>query len=268
MFEPIDTGSDSYRNFYERGSLRNTTFISVANLVFFVMLTIYGFVYVNASNMNCSRASLFHSSYPNYRDFATLILLIPVIYLGGNIVMLRSPTDTDPESDSALTDYDCLKNNMGFWFLGMFMGLNYTHYNQGFLKDLSFTPEKMRTWGPGLWIFGISMIVYYWANILFSAYCFISIGRGFFQLKVILAVVGPSILITIALRKTHQVHFHHYTGGLWGIPFHWFPHPIVIFQGGFCTGLLIEGVARWGFDSWWIPIENSQAAVKEKHTPL
>ena len=75
LIKPIDTGSELYRSLYERGNLRNTTWLPLANLLYLFFAVVYGFIYVNASNMNCARDSLFHSSYPNYRDFMTLTLL-------------------------------------------------------------------------------------------------------------------------------------------------------------------------------------------------
>ena len=75
--------------------------------------------------------------------------------------------------------YDLLKN-LGYWYIGQLIGLNYTHANQGFLKDFSYSFEKMRNWGLKLWFVGIATIVYIVSVIYFVANCFITIGQGLF----------------------------------------------------------------------------------------
>ena len=91
----------------------------MANLVFYVMMNLFGHIYVNVSNMNCSRASVFHSSYPNTSDLKTTMMLSPVIYFAGNIVAIRAPTDV-PEGHSL---WECLAYNMAFWLPGFLTGL-------------------------------------------------------------------------------------------------------------------------------------------------
>ena len=76
--------------------MHDTTFLSVANFVFYALSNIYGFVYVNACNMNCSRKSLLYSSYPSYRDFIIMMVLIVPCYFAGAIIFLRAPTDSMP----------------------------------------------------------------------------------------------------------------------------------------------------------------------------
>eukprot|EP00354_Favella_ehrenbergii_P004353 CAMPEP_0170473260 /NCGR_PEP_ID=MMETSP0123-20130129/15186_1 /TAXON_ID=182087 /ORGANISM="Favella ehrenbergii, Strain Fehren 1" /LENGTH=95 /DNA_ID=CAMNT_0010742143 /DNA_START=227 /DNA_END=514 /DNA_ORIENTATION=- len=94
--------------------------------------------------MNCSRASLLHSSYPNKKDFTIATLLAPAFYMMNCVVTLRDPKDA--RENEALSKWECLQNNMGFWFAGYLFGLNYTHFNQGLLKDFSITPAKMKHW--------------------------------------------------------------------------------------------------------------------------
>ena len=106
---------------------------------------------------------------------------------------------------------------MGCWYAGHLFGLNFTHLNQGFLKDFSYSPEKMRNWDLKLWLFGIAVMVYFWYNVFFVAYCFISIGQGFFQLKAAFLVFLVLAIVTYALRKTHDFHLHHYSCSALGI---------------------------------------------------
>ena len=264
--------NELYRSFYERGKLRNTTHISVANFVFYYIANICGTVYVNACNVNCSRPSLFHSSYLNHRSFFLTLLLTPFYFFAGFIVVLRDPHDLsslppptgENEKVATLTETDCFWNNLVYWFLGYFIGLNYTHFNQGFLKDLSYSPEKMRAWGPKLWCVGIAVLADYLWNVYFAAYCFISIGQGWFQLKVCAVILLTPVLISFVLRKTHDFHFHHYTGAMMALPLLWFPHGYLVFNMGFAAGCLVEGTTRWGYDAWWIRKKNLNKESKPR----
>jgi len=143
---------------------------------------------------------------------------------------------------------------MGSWFLGYIIGLNYTHFNQGFLKDFSVSVDRMRNWGPGLWIFFTLVMFYYWGTLFFAASCFISVGQGLFQLSIIFLVMSPTFIISFLIRETHFFHFHHYVFAVYAIPCLWFPHWYIIFNAGFSSGVIVEGLARWGADPLWIRI--------------
>mmetsp|Transcript_3796 Transcript_3796/g.4769 ORF Transcript_3796/g.4769 Transcript_3796/m.4769 type:complete len:82 (+) Transcript_3796:321-566(+) len=81
--------------------------------------------------MNCSRASVLHSSYPNKKDFTLALLLTPAFYMANCVVTLRDPKDVaaSESADRAMSEWACLVNNMGYWFAGYLIGLNYTHAN-------------------------------------------------------------------------------------------------------------------------------------------
>ena len=69
----------------------------------------------------------------------------------------------------------------------------------------------------------------------------------------LVGVQGSFFGISWWLRETHSMHFHHYTGSMMALPLLWFPHPWTTFNLGFANGVMIEGVARWGYDAHWIP---------------
>ena len=82
---PLNTNSEYFRLFYKRGEFYDTTYISLANYTYYSLMNIYGFIYVNLSNMNCSRKSVFHSSYSNTWDFVQTLLWTPICFLIGVI---------------------------------------------------------------------------------------------------------------------------------------------------------------------------------------
>ena len=89
----FDTKSDFYRSIVSKGIDYDTQHISLANLAFYVTMNFYGFIYVNVSNMNCSRQSIFYSSYPTRSHFVKLMLMTPVCYFMGAMYQLKAPTD-------------------------------------------------------------------------------------------------------------------------------------------------------------------------------
>lgn len=63
------------------------------------------------------------------------------------------------------------------------------------------------------------------------------------------------VIVTLALRKTHHLHIHHYTIGMvliLLIGYQSVPAALIM---GFCNGMMIEGGSRWGYDPVWIKNE-------------
>lgn len=227
----------------------------MANLTYYVLMNTFGFIYVNVSNMNCSRASLFHSSYASSCDFVQTLAYAPVFYFISSMFCLRAPTDTFYSDLGLLSEGECMRSNLGIWTVGHMAGLQYTHLNQGWLKDFSYSQDAMSGWSAKLWAFGTLVAVFYFGNVAFAAHKFIEAGRGaYFALCFFLAFV-PFTLITICLRKTHKVHLHHYSGAMMGLPIVSYPHWWIIMICGWTNGVMIEGAARWGYDPHWFPID-------------
>jgi len=84
----------AWRDFYYRGDETfNTTAFPIGTLVFYLGANIIGFMYVQASNMNYHRSSLFLSRRMTTRDFWQSIAQTPVFWILSGVMVFRSPTD-------------------------------------------------------------------------------------------------------------------------------------------------------------------------------
>ena len=90
LIPSVDTGSEFLRKMFKRGDTYNTTYFSFGNIIFYIVMNIIGFLYVNLSNMNYSRKSVLFSNHESRKDFVMTIFLSPIFYFIGNNVALRS----------------------------------------------------------------------------------------------------------------------------------------------------------------------------------
>jgi len=67
------------------------------------------------------------------------------------------------------------------------------------------------------------------------------------------AMLALLLLVTAVLYRSHYFHIHHYFVGLMFIPWMRFPHPITLVCLGLCSGVFVEGTARWGMAALWYP---------------
>ena len=52
---------------------------------------------------------------------------------------LRAPTDQLSANLGLIDENECKWSNLGLWTVGHILGLQYTHLNQGWLKDFSYS---------------------------------------------------------------------------------------------------------------------------------
>jgi len=71
----------------------NTTYLPFSTLVYYCLANIFGFMYVNISNLNFYRKNLLFSFHMWYRDFTLTVIFAPIFYFVSTIVTLRSTTD-------------------------------------------------------------------------------------------------------------------------------------------------------------------------------
>ena len=112
---------------FERGETHNTSYFAPGMLLFYMSMNMIGFLFVNVSNMNCSRKSLFYSNDESRVDFVKTTLFSPIIYFFGNNIALRSQHDLSALGESY--DYwDCMQYNASFWLIAFIAGLQFTHF--------------------------------------------------------------------------------------------------------------------------------------------
>lgn len=86
----IDTGSQLYQNWYYRYTV-NTTWFPLSEFLAFLGLSIYGWVFINIVNIR--RKNPFTSGNNTYKDFKTMLICVPIIFILSGVIMFRQTHD-------------------------------------------------------------------------------------------------------------------------------------------------------------------------------
>ena len=143
----IIIGSDWFESLFKRGDTYDTTYFPLSNLIYYIVMNVSGYVFVNISNMNYSRRSLLHSNHERRRDFFMTVAMCPIWFFLGNNINLRSINDLDSQGIE-YTFWDCIAYNSGLWTLAYILGLQFTHLDGGVFRGFSLSPEHMKHWKP------------------------------------------------------------------------------------------------------------------------
>ena len=142
--------------------------------------------------------------------------------------------------------------NFGLWTVGYLCGLQFTHFDHGFMRGFSFSPNHMRNWGAILWTAFIAFNCVILAIFSYLIYLWVTIGRAWLLFSILAFELVLFFGVTFALKKTHYLHLHHYTIAMLLIPFPSVQDGFLTFVGAYCNGVMIEGGSRWGYDPIWI----------------
>ena len=243
--------SEFFRKFFLRGDTYNTSYLALGNLIYYCLMNPIGYIYVNISNMNYSRRSLMHSNHERRRDFFMTILFAPIFYFIGNNISLRSQQDVD-YLGIYYNKWNCIMYKYCVWTIPYWIGLQFTHFDVELFRGFSLSPEYIRQWRPQLWVVALILLAAVLGVLGYDIYCWYEIDL----IWVFFAILGVEILlfvcVTVCLRKTRFLHFHHYTVAMCCIPFLGIQRPFLNILCGFVNGVMVEGGSRWGYDPIWI----------------
>ena len=83
--------SESFRLWYYRGNkVYNTAYLPLSNLIYYTLMNLLGYPYVNCSNLNFFRKHLLHSKHGNNNSFYTTLAVSPVLFMLSSIIVLTS----------------------------------------------------------------------------------------------------------------------------------------------------------------------------------
>lgn len=139
-----------------------------------------------------------------------------------------------------------------YYLLVFFLGLNFSHLDQPPLKSLSLTPSAMKKWNCFQWLFIIMVFVIVICNIIIGLTIFHRsglLGMYLSIIGIILAYLGIGAFIR---RKTHNLHFHHYAWAACLVVLCGYQNMYFTTVGALCSGIMIEGMSRWGFGPLWV----------------
>lgn len=220
-----------------------TTAFSELRPWLFTALVAAGFGYVAV--VLCGRTNPMHSGNPGYWDFAFVVITAPVLYLVAATQTVRP--------FRAPWAHTVFRNGLCY-ALPFFLGLHWAFVGRILGASFSLTPQSLARMGPNDWfalLLGAAIVLGAVTWHLRAARHARILGR---YVAAFLTLVGLFTAITIALRGSHYLHFHHYTWGVFFVPFWRFNHPVSAVLQGYFLGVYVEGIARWGRDPIWVPL--------------
>jgi hypothetical protein len=143
-----------------------------------------------------------------------------------------------------------------FWYnyicvLVFFLGLNFTHMGKTPLSKINLKIESIKKFTKGIWIAFIVILLITAANFGYAFYLYAQSGILFMYLTVMALELGFVIIVSLILRKTHYFHFHHYVWGCFIMMLTGYQNIYISMLSFLVSGIMIEGVSRWGCDRWW-----------------
>ena len=251
-------GSDWFRQFYFRGpSVQDTTYLPIGLLIYYTLVNMLGHAYVNTSNLNLKRKSFIKSNSTDMRDFLLVLAFAPIFYFISTLVVLRFPLQSAQHLEPR-SMWECFRFNLFVWQTAYFGGLQFTHFDSGFMQGFVLKTEAIRKWGLKLWLVaaGVALlllgVIGYLVWAYYQAGCLLGYGIWVLSISLVFA------LVTVVLRKTHTVHIHHYTVGMLIVAVVGYSSVAAALVQGFANGMMIEGGARWGYDDIWVKIKRAQ----------
>jgi hypothetical protein len=214
------------------------------SLAFWLIMATAGYLYV-AGILN-HRANPFASAPGNAWEFGKLLLAALILWLLGarhTLVAFIPPW-------KKVASY----NGLG-WVLPFFVGLHFYFIRSIIRTDISLTPAGIGRMSAYTWMVFILAA----AVILGLLGYHVLLARRAGILKIwlgsMIAVVAFLVCVTVLLRGSHYVHIHHYF--LFGLLVLWlrFPDRVSSACQAISAGIAVEGVATWGMDPVWYPLQ-------------
>jgi hypothetical protein len=208
------------------------------------------------------RKSPLWDNHKSSKSFWLTIAFAPVFFILSSIMILRFPgcvSSLDCKdvhrkaycAERPYSDLNCIVFNFIWWVLFYCLGLQFTHFDKGPLRNFSLTPAKIRLWPTFKWVMFSFIFVMFLLTLGFCMYVYIVTGTEWFYLGVLVAMVLVFTLPTVIFRKTHHLHLHHYTCGMLGLLLLGYQNWLFALVHGFANGVMVEGGSRWGYDPIW-----------------
>lgn len=219
----------------------------MAKVVVWMALNLLGFGYVSRVT---ERRPWFLSRFGNYVEVTKVMLLAPIIFPLGPMWTIHTPVDKE-------VVYQEVLYNLSYYVLPFYFGLNWTHLQRwkplrgvsaspAGIKQLMSTPQACVVVAAALPLV-LGALGYHIHLIATSEYTGLYLGYT-------LGLVGGIVLTTVLVRRSHEIHLHHFFTTCVLIPLTSFDSPISAICQSLLAGIYIEGSARFGMgyfiDQW------------------
>ena len=138
--------------------------------------------------------------------------------------------------------------NYFYWTFSFFLGLQWSHADEGILQRFVLNWEYMKLWPSILWIVFFSMIFF-----LISLFCIVFHYYVKFNLHKIYFYWGMFVFFLMFFMTINSVetHIHHYTVSMVMITFIGYQHKLLTITHAIFCGIMIEGASKYGYDPIW-----------------
>ena len=206
---------------------------------------------------------LIESGFPYMNHTALELSETPIHHLFASIDKmnyLNSRVKANPDCH----DYSVssvFKYNYLVWVLAFFVGLQFTHLDNGILSQLTLDWNVMKTWPLTLWLIFLGLVLLFVTIAAYVLFLYYTIGYLSAYLTLLSTFVSVfSGLIYWYNLFGYTLHIHHWFLGA-------FMQVFMCYQNGFVTavqaifaGIMTEGASRWGYD----PLFNAPNQLTEQ----
>lgn len=113
-----------------------------------------------------------------------------------------------------IQDTKVFQFNYLVWTLFFFIGLQFTHLDNGILQQFTLDWEVMKNWPPILWVLFFLLIGFIIGTFAFLFYLYAAIGIALYYAIVLVGIIGGIALITYLYSDHYELHVHHYILGM------------------------------------------------------
>lgn len=258
MFE-IEFDPLRYIN-YSQGT--NTFYIQPIKILFHIFTILYGFVWVNKLILKSDK--YISGKKDHYYDTKLILVVQMIFFIFTGNINIRGRFDKKEfwnnkfffSEDFVIVNFedDCHEHkflSIFIWNLccigvPQFIGCHWTYMMCGPFKQISLSPTRCKTfkWQQWLIVIAICIIVVVDLSIIILVYVFNSKWPLYL---LYLIVVGIILLVRhLKLRKTMNLHIHHWMLFTFLTTLIGWQTPIMTVQFGLFTGCMCEGATKYG----------------------
>jgi hypothetical protein len=268
-----DTASADFQSLYYRYYV-NTTYISFGVFLFFIVMYVVGFAFVNVVNLQNYRKDPFISRDGTYKDIKQQLWMAALMFAFAGMVTLRQKYDLSeyckpptPVNSTlsvlnhfpkpytvesgfpymnhtalqlsetpihhlfasidkmdylsthvkynpdchAYSTLDVFKYNYFIWVLAFFIGLQFTHLDNGILSQLTLDWNIMKNWPLILWVIFLGLILLFATIVSYIFFLYYTIGYLTAYLTLLSTFFGAFSFLTYWYNMFgYTLHVHHW----------------------------------------------------------
>lgn len=201
----------------------------VKNLVYYCLVQPLGFLYVSWCTVQKP---------PSHTDTLVSLLVAPFWFFLSGIFTFK-PHD----------DKRHFVHNQLVWFSAYCVGLHFTYLDTGTLQQFTLTPTSLDHWPQSLWYLFLALIVVLGVIAGYLGFLYRDCLRFYFVITFTFILVAQSSALVYG--RDCILHVHHYSLAALCMVYCGWPNTAVGVMHGLANGVMIEGVARWGYAPIW-----------------